>query len=137
MQSLVRTTRLENGIRVVTERVPHVYSVSLGLRVDGGARDEREELAGISHVLEHMLFKGTERRTARDIAEEMDGVGGQMDAFTTKEYTGYSARVLPEHVPLAMDVLTDMLRRSVLDPKELDLERSVILEEYRSVEDSP
>jgi predicted Zn-dependent peptidase len=133
----VRESKLANGLRVVTEYVPHVHSVSLGIRIDAGSRDESEELAGISHVLEHMLFKGTETRTARDIAEVMDAVGGQMDAFTSKEYTGYGARVLPEHVPLATDVLADMLRHSLLDPKELELEKGVILEECRSVEDSP
>jgi predicted Zn-dependent peptidase len=136
-QSQVRLQTLDNGIRVVTERVPHLNSVSLGLTIDAGSRDEPEELAGVSHFLEHMLFKGTKRRTARDIAEEMDAVGGQMDAFTTKEYTGYGARVLPEHVPLALDVLADMLRHSLLDPAEIELEKQVILEEYKSVEDSP
>lgn len=136
-ETSVRETKLDNGLRVVTEHVPYVHSVSLGIRVDAGSRDEPEDLAGISHVLEHMLFKGTETRTARDIAEVMDAVGGQMDAFTSKEYTGYGARVLPEHVPLAIDVLADMLRHSLFDTKELDLEKSVILEEVRSVEDSP
>ena len=133
----VRETTLDNGLRVVSEFVPYVQSVSLGLRVDAGSRDESDEEAGISHVLEHMLFKGTERRTARDIAEEMDAVGGQIDAFTSKEYTGYGARVLPEHVPLALDVIADMLRHSLLDEKELELEKGVILEEYRSMEDVP
>ncbi len=133
----VRLTTLDNGIRVVTERIPHVFSVAIGMRVDAGARDEPENRAGISHLLEHMVFKGTERRTARAIAEELDGVGGQMDAYTTKEYTGYSARVLAEHVPLALDVLADMLRHSLFDDADLTLEKSVILEEYRSVEDAP
>jgi predicted Zn-dependent peptidase len=133
----VRETTLDNGIRVVTEHVEHVYSVALGLRIDAGARDEAEEQMGISHLLEHMLFKGTERRTARQIAEELDAVGGHMDAFTSKEYTGYSARVLPEHAPLALDVLADMLRRSLVDESELELEKSVILEEYKSLEDAP
>lgn len=133
----VRETVLDNGLRVVSEYVPYVQSVSLGIRIDAGSRDETDAQAGISHVLEHMLFKGTDTRTARDIAEQMDAVGGQIDAFTSKEYTGYGARVLPEHVPLAVDVLADMLRRSLLDEKELELEKSVILEEVRSVEDAP
>jgi len=133
----VRETTLANGVRVVTEQVPHVQSVAMGIRLDSGARDEPDELAGISHVLEHMVFKGTKRRTARDIAEEFDAVGGQLDAFTSKEYTGYSARVLPEHVPLALDILTDMLRHPLLDESELELEKSVILEEYKSLEDAP
>ncbi|MCC2670696.1 MAG: peptidase domain protein [Armatimonadetes bacterium] len=133
----VRETVLDNGLRVVSEYVPYVQSVSLGIRIDAGSRDETDAEAGISHVLEHMLFKGTATRTARDIAEQMDAVGGQIDAFTSKEYTGYGARVLPEHVPLAVDVVADMLRHSLIDEKELELEKSVILEECRSVEDAP
>jgi predicted Zn-dependent peptidase len=133
----VLETTLDNGIRIATEYVPHVQSVAVGIRIDAGARDEPDERAGISHLLEHMLFKGTERRTARQIAEEMDAVGGQLDAFTSKEYTGYGARVLREHVPLALDVLADMLRNSLFDPAELELEKGVILEEYKSIEDSP
>jgi predicted Zn-dependent peptidase len=133
----IRETTLDNGIRVATERVAHSYGVSLGVRVDGGARDETDERAGISHLLEHMVFKGTERRTARDIAEELDAVGGQLDAYTTREYTGYGARVLPEHVPLALEILADMLRNSLLAENDLELEKSVILEEHRSLEDTP
>jgi len=137
LDSPVRLTTLPNGIRVATEYVPHVHSVAVGLRVDGGARDETDDRAGISHVLEHMLFKGTERRTARDIAEELDAVGGHLDAYTTKEYTGYGVRMLREHVPLALDILADMLRHSLMDEAELELEKSVILEEYKSMEDAP
>jgi predicted Zn-dependent peptidase len=133
---MVRETRLDNGLVIVTEAMTNVYGVALGLRVDVGTRDEADEQAGISHVLEHMLFKGTERRTAREIAEEFDAVGGNLDAFTSKEYTGYSARVLPEHVPLALDVLADMLRHSLIDTDELELEKGVILEEFKSLEDA-
>lgn len=133
----VYETTLANGLRIATEFVPHALGVTVGLRLDVGSRDETEADAGISHVLEHMVFKGTARRSARDIAEEMDAVGGQMDAYTTKDYTGYGVRVLPEHVPLAIDVMADMLRNSKLDPADLELEQSVILEEYRSMEDSP
>lgn len=121
----------------MTEQIPHFYSVALGMRVDAGSRDEPESRSGISHLLEHMVFKGTERRTAKEIAEELDGVGGQMDAYTTKEYTGYSSRVLADHVPLALDVLADMLRNSRFETADLDVEKSVILEEYRSLEDAP
>jgi len=135
--SLVRLTTLDNGVRVVTEQVPYVHSIALSILIDVGSRDEPEALAGVSHVLEHMLFKGTERRTARDIAEEFDAVGGHLDAFTSKEYTGYSARVLPEHVPLALDILTDMIRHALVDERELELEKGVILEEYKSLEDAP
>src|SRR5918911_1236635 len=102
---------LSNGIRVVTERVPYVQSVSLGIWVDAGARDESDATAGISHFIEHLLFKGTERRTAQQIAEELDAVGGQINAFTDREYTCYYAKVLPEHAGLAQDVLADMLQR--------------------------
>src|SRR5438046_1632606 len=137
LDSPVKETTLTNGIRVASEQVPHVHSVAIGLRVDAGARDEPDDQVGISHILEHMLFKGTERRTARDIAEELDAVGGHMDAFTTKEYTGYGTRVLPEHLPLALDVMADMLRGSLLDEKELELEKGVVLEEYKSLEDAP
>lgn len=133
----VRLTTLDNGLRVVTEFVPGMNGVSLGLRIEGGSRDEAEDQAGISHLLEHMVFKGTERRSARDIAEELDQIGGQLDAYTTKEYTGYGCRVLPEHLREALEILADMLRNSRIDPAELELEKSVILEEYKSLEDSP
>ena len=130
-------TTLDNGIRIATERVPHGYGVALGLTVDAGSRYERSEEAGIAHLLEHMVFKGTERRTARQIAEEMDAVGGQLDAYTSKETTGYSVRVLPEHLPLALDVLSDMLRHSRLNEDDLELEKAVVLEEHKSLEDAP
>jgi predicted Zn-dependent peptidase len=127
----------ENGIRVVTEQVPYAQSVSLGIWVDSGARDETDENAGISHFLEHLLFKGTERRTALEIAEALDAVGGQLNAFTDKEYTCYYAKVLPEHTALALDVLADMLQNSVLDPEEIDREKDVVLEEIKRHEDTP
>jgi len=127
----------ENGIRVVTEQVPYAQSVSLGIWVDSGARDETDENAGISHFLEHLLFKGTERRTALEIAEALDAVGGQLNAFTDKEYTCYYAKVLPEHTGLALDVLADMLQNSVLDPEEIDREKDVVLEEIKRHEDTP
>jgi predicted Zn-dependent peptidase len=126
-----------NGIRVVTERVPYVQSVSLGIWVDTGGRDETDSTAGISHFIEHLLFKGTERRSAQAIAEELDAVGGQINAFTDKEYTCYYVKVLPEHVPLAQDVLADMLQNSVLDPEEIGREKNVILEEIKRHEDTP
>jgi predicted Zn-dependent peptidase len=128
---------LPNGIRVIIEAVPHVGSASIGFWIDAGSRWETEEQAGISHFLEHMLFKGTERRTARDIAEELDSVGGRLNAFTDKEATCYYARVLGEHVPLAIDVLGDMILNSVFDPEELARERNVILEEIKQHEDDP
>jgi predicted Zn-dependent peptidase len=126
-----------NGIRIVTERVPYVQSVSLGIWVDTGGRDETDAVAGISHFIEHLLFKGTERRSAQQIAEELDAVGGQINAFTDRENTCYYVKVLPEHVPLAQDVLADMLRNSVLDPEEITREKNVILEEIKRHEDTP
>src|SRR5688500_9244243 len=113
---MYETSTLENGIRVVTESVPYAQSVALGVWVDAGARDEADEIAGISHFIEHLLFKGTDRRSAQAIAEALDAVGGQLNAFTDKEYTCYYAKVLPEHTDLALDVLSDMLRNSILDP---------------------
>jgi predicted Zn-dependent peptidase len=127
----------ENGIRIVTEEVPYAQSVSLGIWVDSGARDETDENAGISHFLEHLLFKGTERRTALEIAEALDAVGGQLNAFTDKEYTCYYAKVLPEHTDLALDVLSDMLQNSILDPEEIEREKDVVLEEIKRHEDTP
>jgi predicted Zn-dependent peptidase len=130
-------TTLENGVRVVTESVPYAQSVSLGLWVDSGARDETDADAGISHFIEHLLFKGTERRSAQEIAEALDAVGGQLNAFTDKEYTCYYAKVLPEHTDLALDILADMLQNSVLDPDEIEREKDVIVEEIKRHEDTP
>jgi predicted Zn-dependent peptidase len=129
--------RTSNGIRVVTESVPYVQSVSLGIWMDAGARDETDAVAGISHFIEHLLFKGTERRSAQQIAEQLDAVGGQINAFTDREYTCYYVKVLPEHLPLAQDVLADMLQHSVLDPEEIVREKNVILEEIKRHEDTP
>ncbi len=134
---MYQSARTANGIRVVTERVPYVQSVSLGIWVDAGARDETNSTAGISHFIEHLLFKGTERRSAQQIAEELDAVGGQINAFTDREHTCYYVKVLPEHVPLAQDILADMLQHSVLDPEEIGREKNVILEEIKRHEDTP
>src|SRR5262245_29663741 len=132
-----QVTTLENGLRVVSETVPYAHSVAIGVWVDVGARDETPSSSGITHFLEHLLFKGTERRSARDIAEELDAVGGQINAFTDKEYTCYYAKVLPEHVGIALDVLADMLQHPKLDPEELEREKNVILEEIKEHEDTP
>jgi predicted Zn-dependent peptidase len=133
----VEQTTLPNGLVVVTETMPHVRSVSAGIWIRTGSRSETPELNGISHFIEHMLFKGTSRRTAEDIAREVDSVGGMVDAFTAKEMTCFNTRVLDEHLDAVFDVLADM----VLDPKfpaeEIERERSVILEEIRMVEDNP
>ena len=128
---------LPNGLRIIGEQIPHVRSVSVGIWVGAGSQNETPEENGLSHYLEHMLFKGTERRSARQIAEEMDAVGGQMNAFTSKECTCYYAKVVDEHLPLAIDVLSDMLIHSAFDPVELNKERGVILEEIAMAEDTP
>jgi predicted Zn-dependent peptidase len=128
---------LPNGIRVVTETVPHVQSISIGLWVDSGACDESEATRGISHFMEHMLFKGTENRTAKQIAQEFDSIGGQVNAFTEKESTCFYAKVLSEYLPVAVDVLSDMFLNSKLDEKEIELEKNVVLEEIKMHEDTP
>jgi predicted Zn-dependent peptidase len=132
-----KKTVLDNGTRIVTETIPEFRSCTLGAWVSTGSRFESEEDAGIAHFAEHLLFKGTTRRTAYEIAKEMDSIGGQLNAFTEKERTCFYARVLDQHVPIAVDILFDMLRNSLLDPKEVEREKSVILEEIKMIEDSP
>ena len=136
-QENIEVTRLGNGVRVVSETVSHVQSISLGLWVGAGSRDERPGERGITHFIEHMLFKGTSRRTAREIADEIESRGGSLNAFTDKEYTCYYARALAEHLEIVMDVLCDMLRGSLLDPAEIGRERNVVLEEIKRHKDDP
>jgi predicted Zn-dependent peptidase len=136
-ESTVRRTVLPGGLRVVTEYLPAVRSVALGIWVGVGSRDEDESHAGATHYLEHLLFKGTGKRTALDISAEMDAVGGEMNAFTAKEYTCYYARVLDADLPLAIDVLCDMVTSSLIEPKDVDAERNVVLEEIAMNEDDP
>jgi predicted Zn-dependent peptidase len=128
---------LPNGLRVVLEKIPTCRSVSFGIWVKTGSRNEETARNGISHFIEHMLFKGTDRFSAKDIAEVFDGIGGNVNAFTTKEYTCYYVKVLDEHLPLAMDVLSDMFFNSKFDAEELEKERNVILEEVSMYEDTP
>lgn len=134
---MIQVAELANGFKVLTEHIPHVRSVAVGIWVDVGSRDERDEQAGISHFIEHLMFKGTTRRSAKDIAEELDAVGGQLNAFTTKEYTCYYARLLDEYFPLAVDLLSDMVLNSRFDPSDIDRERNVIVEEIKMYEDTP
>src|SRR6201994_1374800 len=136
-ESTVRKTVLPGGLRVITEFLPSVRSVALGIWVGVGSRDEDLTHAGATHYLEHLLFKGTGKRTALEISAEMDAVGGEMNAFTTKEYTCYYARVLDADLPLAIDVLTDMVTASLVEPKDVDAERGVVLEEIAMNEDDP
>jgi predicted Zn-dependent peptidase len=133
----VRRSVLPGGIRVVTEAMPLVRSVSLGIWVGVGSRDESAELAGASHYLEHLLFKGTPRRSALEISASIEAVGGDINAFTTKEYTCYYARVLDADLPLAADVLTDVVSAALLRDQDVQSEREVILEEIAMTEDDP
>jgi len=136
--SFYQRTVLPNGLRVLTSTMPHTRSVSLSLYVGTGSRYERDEEAGISHFLEHLLFKGTERwPTAKEVAEVVDGVGGLMNGGTDREYTVYYIKVARPHLQIAMDVLTELVRRPLLDSAEMEKERKVVLEELAMVEDSP
>lgn len=134
---MYRKDTLSNGIRVVSETLPKSRSVSIGVWVKVGSRHEPEEIGGVSHFIEHLFFKGTEKRTAKDIAIEMDSIGGEMNAFTSQETTTYYAKVVDEHLPVAIDILSDILLSSKFDPVEMEKERKVILEEIKSVEDTP
>ncbi len=128
---------LPNGIRLITERMPHVRSVAIGIWVDTGSRNEPEERGGVSHLIEHLVFKGTDSRTAEEIARTMDSVGGQMDAFTAKEHTCFFVSVLDEHLPLAVDLLADILLHPLFAAEDIEKEKSVVLQEIKMVEDTP
>jgi len=129
--------KLENGLRVVYEKIPYVRSVSVGIWAGTGSRYETVENNGISHFIEHMMFKGTTKRNAKEIAESIDNIGGQINAFTGKECTCYYTKTLDENIDIAMDVLADMFFNSKFDERDIDLERRVILEEIKMYEDSP
>jgi predicted Zn-dependent peptidase len=133
----VRVTTLDNGMRVLSDVMESVETVSLGVWVDVGTRHEPAEVNGVAHLLEHMAFKGTDRRSALDIAAEIEAVGGHLNAYTSREHTAYYAKVLKEDTPLAIDILADILQHSVFDPKELERERSVILQEIGQANDTP
>ena len=133
----VTRTVLPGGLRVITESLPSVRSVAFGIWAGIGSRDEDTDHAGATHYLEHLLFKGTPKRTALEISATMDAVGGELNAFTGKEYTCYYARVLDADLPLAIDVLSDMVTSSLIEPKDVDAERGVILEEIAMNDDDP
>jgi predicted Zn-dependent peptidase len=133
----VRVTVLPNGMRVVTDAMDSVETVSVGVWVDVGTRHEPSEINGVAHLLEHMAFKGTERRSALDIAAEIEAVGGHLNAYTSREHTAYYAKVLKGNLALAVDILADILQRSAFDPKELERERAVILQEIGQANDTP
>jgi len=132
-----RVTTLPGGLRVVTEDMPWVETVSLGVWVDVGTRNEPAEINGVAHLLEHMAFKGTERRSARAIAEEVENVGGHLNAYTSREQTAFYAKVLKEDVGLGVDILSDILQHSTFDPTELERERTVIIQEIGQAQDTP
>jgi predicted Zn-dependent peptidase len=128
---------LENGIRVVTERIPTLKSVTVGIWVNTGSRDEQPSQAGFSHFIEHMFFKGTESRSAAEISREIDALGGEMNAFTTRETTTFYVKVLDQDLHLALELLSDLFHRSRFDAKEVEREKQVVLEEIRMVQDDP
>ena len=136
-QPLIVREVFDNGVRLITERMDHLRSVSVGVWLTRGSRDEPLEQSGIAHFIEHMLFKGTGTRSAEDIAQAIDSVGGHLDAFTSKEYAGYYIKVLDEHLPKAVDLLSDIVRRPRFAPDDIEKEKKVILEEIKMVEDTP
>ena len=136
-QSTIVRDVLPNGLRILTEQMPHVRSVSIGVWLARGSRHEPQAQSGIAHFVEHMLFKGTGTRSAEDIAQTIDSIGGQMDAFTAKEYASYYIKVLDEHLPLAVDVLSDIVMHPAFSGDDIEREKKVVLEEIKMVEDTP
>lgn len=134
---MIQRHTCENGLRIITEKIPSVRSVALGVWVGTGSKFETERDNGISHFLEHMFFKGTTNRSAKEIAETFDEIGGNVNAFTSKEYTCYYARILDQHAPIALDILADMYFNSVFDGEELEKEKNVVIEEISMYEDTP
>jgi predicted Zn-dependent peptidase len=128
---------LDNGLRILTERMTHVRSVSIGVWLTRGSRHESADRSGIAHFVEHMLFKGTNTRTAEDIAQAIDSIGGQLDAFTAKEYASYYIKVLDEHLPLALEILSDIVLHPAFTADDIEREKKVVLEEIKMVEDTP
>ena len=137
MPDSIRDTRLDNGMQVVTDTMPDAHSVTIGFWVDAGSRDETLPEAGASHFLEHLLFKGTETRSAHSIAEDIEAVGGDMNAFTTKEYTAFYTRLIDEDLDLGLDILSEIMWAPAFRPEEIEAERQVILEEINMHEDEP
>src|SRR3989475_3858001 len=134
---MFRKEVLDNGVRVVTERIPSVRSVSIGIWVDVGSRDEQPGEEGFSHFIEHMVFKGTRRRSAEAISREIDALGGELNAFTSREGTTFYAKVLDDHLTQGIDLLADIFHHSQFDAREVTKEKQVVLEEIRMVEDDP
>ncbi len=133
----IRKKVLDNGLTVVTESMPHVRSISVGIWLTTGSRQEKPERNGVSHFIEHMVFKGTESRTAEQIARSVDSIGGHLDAFTAKECVSFNTVVLDEHLEIAFDVLSDLVLHPLFNPEDISRERRVVLEEIKSEEDNP
>jgi predicted Zn-dependent peptidase len=133
----IRRQKLPNGLTVITEQMQHIRSASIGIWLQTGSRDEDAEWNGISHFIEHMVFKGTKQRTAEEIARQVDSIGGNMDAFTAKECICFNVKVLDEHVPIALDILSDLVLNPVFDTADISRERGVIMEEIKMDEDNP
>ncbi|MGD9366745.1 MAG: pitrilysin family protein [Desulfobacteraceae bacterium] len=134
---MINKTVLPNGVKIITKKIPHVRSVSMGVWVNVGARDETNDQSGLSHFIEHMIFKGTARRSAYQIAKEFDAIGGHTNAFTSMEHTCYHAKVMDAHLETMVDILSDIFLNSIFDPREVERERPVIFQEIGMVEDSP
>ena len=133
----IKRELLPNGLTIITEQMQHIRSASIGIWIKTGSRDEDAQWNGISHFVEHMVFKGTKHRSAEDIARQVDSIGGNMDAFTAKECICFNVKILDEHLPIAMDVLSDLVLNPTFDVKDISRERGVILEEIKMDEDSP
>src|ERR1700735_4990144 len=133
----IRRQKLPNGLTVITEQMQHIRSASIGIWLQTGSRDEDAEWNGISHFIEHMVFKGTKHRTAEEIARQVDSIGGNMDAFTAKECICCNVKVLDEHVPVALEILSDLVLHPIFDSGDITRERGVILEEIKMDEDNP
>ena len=128
---------LDNGLRVVTEYIEHVNSISVGVMVQNGSRNESKDVNGISHFIEHMFFKGTDKRSAKEIVQEIENIGGQINAYTSKETTCYYIKALNTHVDLCLDVISDMILNSKFDEEEIEKEKGVVIEEINMSQDNP
>lgn len=134
---MYKTHKLDNGLTIIGEEIPYLKSISLGVWINAGSRIEDEKISGVSHFIEHMLFKGTKNRSSKEIASEVDNLGGQINAFTSKECTCYYVKLLDSHIDIGIDILSDMLLNPLFDKNDIEKERSVIIEELKMYEDSP